>query len=353
VNRFYVNALCGAFVLSPLPAVAEDVANPCVAVSDDAARLQCYDARFGRAAQPDAGSAAAPAEPPAQPKPAEVAGAPTPDLVAPLPVGLSLSKIWELEPQDKGATFRLRLYKLNYLLPVQYSTSVNVAPHSPAAGHAVDSDLPIQSTEAKFQLSFKLKAWDNIIGDNGSLWFAYTQLSDWQVYNSRASAPFRSTDYEPEAILSFRLDQKVLGWRWRLINFGVVHQSNGDSLPLSRSWNRAYAQFGLERGDFSVLLRPWYRLPETRHQDDNPDIGQFLGSGDARVAYTHAGFSYSLLSRYSFSGHRGWLQADWAFPLRDALKGYLQVANGYGETLLDYNHSQTTIGVGILLLPWY
>ncbi|HTP40050.1 MAG TPA: phospholipase A [Steroidobacteraceae bacterium] len=73
------------------------------------------------------------------------------------------------------------------------------------------TQLPTPRTEAKFQFSFRLKAWDSIFGDNGTLWFACTQQSGWQVYNSQESAPFRSTDFEPEAILSFHTYAELFG----------------------------------------------------------------------------------------------------------------------------------------------
>ena len=149
-----------------------------------------------------------------------------------------------------------------------------------------------------------------------------------------------------------RTDADVLGWRWRVLNFGFVHQSNGRSDPLSRSWNRVYAQFGFERGNFTLLLRPWYRLPESASNDDNPDIRDYMGSGDLRLVYANAGHALSAEARYSFSGHAGGLKLEWAFPLVDQLKGYVQITSGYGESLIDYNHKQNTIGLGVLLLPW-
>jgi phospholipase A1 len=136
------------------------------------------------------------------------------------------------------------------------------------------------------------------------------------------------------------------------LNLGLVHQSNGRAAPLSRSWNRVYAQFGFERGNFTLLAQPWYRLSESAATDDNPDIQDYLGSGDLRLVYADAGHIYSALGRYSFSGRRGGLELEWAFPLIGPLKGYLQLTTGYGESLIDYNHSQTTIGLGVLLLPW-
>ena len=190
--------------------------------------------------------------------------------------------------------------------------------------------------------------------DNGDFWFGYTQQSNWQPYNGNdaVSAAFRETDYEPEAFLTLRTNIKVMGWRWRMLSLGFVHQSNGRELPLSRSWNRLYAQFGLERKNAALIVRPWIKQPEKTEQDDNPDIRQYMGSGDARLTYINEGHVYSILGRYSFSGQRGALQLDWAFPISGAFKGYVQIFSGYGESLIDYNPTQTVLGVGVLLVPW-
>lgn len=339
---------------APLAAVAADGA--CVKIDDDAQRLACYDRAAGRAAPPTAAHAPDAASQPNASPPAAAPNAaiePNPaQATPPTTSASSLSKLWELDVADKTRPFKLLPYKANYLLPVRYSTSVNNLPHSPNPNNTVTTPLDWDATEAKFQLSVRLKVADYLFGDNGAVWFGYTQQSNWQLYNAAESRPFRETNYEPEAILSFRTDADILGWRWRLLNFGLVHQSNGRSDPLSRSWNRVYAQFGLERGNFMLLIQPWYRLPESASRDDNPDIRDYMGSGEVRLLYANAGHALSAQARYSFSGHAGGLKLEWAFPLVDQLKGYVQLTSGYGESLIDYNHRQNTIGLGVLLLPW-
>jgi phospholipase A1/A2 len=35
------------------------------------------------------------------------------------------------------------------------------------------------------------------------------------------------------------------------------------------------------------------------------------------------------------------------------LRGYMEVFKGYGESLIDYNHNATYLGLGVSLLDWY
>ncbi len=167
--------------------------------------------------------------------------------------------------------FSIIPHKRNYLLPVTYNTHVNSEPFE-----ADDDDM--DRFEVKFQFSFKVPVWQNIIG-NADLWAAYTNLSFWQAYNEPFSSPFRETNHEPELFLTIENDTKILGLTNSLILIGLNHQSNGQGGTLSRSWNRLYLQFILDRGNFVMSFTPWYRFEEDREDDDNPDIDKYLGYG--------------------------------------------------------------------------
>ncbi len=328
------------------PARADTTADweGCSVIPADSERLACYD-RLARRPQPQPeADLAGPAQaaPPLSPAATQTA-ATEPKLLS------ALSNHWELDDAAKQGAFLFRPHHPTYFLPLKYSSAPN---STPLQGALTQPDLGLDSVETELQLSFKVKAMEGVFGyDKLDLWFGYTSVSFWQAYNDSISAAFRETNYEPEMMLVYRTDYSLGGFRGRFINLGLVHQSNGRPEELSRSWNRIYAQFGFERGNLALLVRPWYRIPESSDRDDNPEIEDYLGHGDLLAVYRKGRNAYSLLLRNNLkrSDNHGALKLNWSFPLYGRLKGYVQYFNGYGESLIDYNHKQQTFGVGVSL----
>ena len=251
------------------------------------------------------------------------------------------------ERETRANSFVIEPHRPNYILPLTYNWSVNRAPYEPYGDW-------LQPVEIKFQVSFKGPVYEDLFGDNGDLYFAYTQLSLWQAYNKSNSSPFRETNYEPEIFMQFDTDVPVLGLRNRLLLFGLVHQSNGRTEQFSRSWNRVYAEFILDRGRFALSIKPWYRFREPAETDDNPEIEKYLGPGEVRAFYEWKKFVLGLMLRSNFrpDNHYGAVQLEGSFPLTKKLKGYVQYFYGYGESLIDYDARTNRIGIGILLTDW-
>ena len=258
--------------------------------------------------------------------------------------GSSISNLWAIMP-----------HRQNYILLGNYNfSSMNEQPWEDFTGEDVD----LNNTEVKFQISFKFMLWENLFRKrtNGDLFFAYTQLAMWQLYNKDISSPFRDTNYEPEAFLAFDNDWQIFGFTNRVNLFGFAHQSNGRSEPLSRSWNRLYASFVFEKENFVSGLKVWYRIPEDAENDNNPDIEDYLGNFELRSIYKWNKQTFGLMWRNNLDidDNRGAVELSWSFPLpgTDRIKGYVQYFNGYGQCLLDYNASASTLGAGFLLTDW-
>ena len=267
-----------------------------------------------------------------------------------------LDRRWELSEESKLGVWNIRAYQPVYLLPAFWTSEKNEFPKSPNKNNTVTNKQDLSSTEAKFQLSFKTKALENVFGNNGDVWVGYTQSSRWQVFNSEASRPFRETNYEPEASLMFRTNYEILGLNARLLGVTLNHQSNGRSDPLSRSWNRVIFNLGFEKDNFALMLRPWYRIEEDAKDDNNPDIKDYIGRGDLTAFYRDGDNDFSLMLRHSLKGgdrSHGAVQFDWAFPIKGKLRGHFQLFDGYGESLIDYNHRATYAGIGVSLMNWY
>ncbi len=311
----------------------------CEALSDDATRLRCYDEAAGRT------------EPARNDERAGVYGEErSTELVEGAIQPTALSKRWELEPVTKHGVWVVQPYNQLFMLPVRYSDNPNNSPQSP--NHPLTFEEPVNNYEAEFQISFKIKMTQNLFGSHADFWFGYTQQSHWQVYNASISRPFRETNYMPELFVVVPTRYDLLGLTGRFIQMGFLHQSNGRENPFSRSWNRVYANFGFEHGNFALYVRPWYRIPERVDDDDNPDIHRYMGYGDVTAIYKWGKHEFSLLGRYNTATSNGAAQGTWSFPIQGRLTGFVKAFTGYGETLIDYNWRQTTIGVGIELIQW-
>jgi len=250
---------------------------------------------------------------------------------------------------DDRPIFQLSPHYPNYILPMSYNAKPNTEAFQEFAPGA-----ELDRFEVKFQISGKFKLLDDIYRDNWDLWLGYTQTAWWQLYNSDESAPFRETNYSPEMFTSYYSNVDILGLRLLQTDVGLIHQSNGRSELLSRSWNRLYANFQLTRGDFLLSIQPWYRIPESDEDDDNPNIEDYMGYGNYRLTYKDEGTLYSLLLRNNlkFDDNKGGIELSWAFPVYDIVKLYLQYYNGYGESLIDYDHYVNRISLGILIYEW-
>lgn len=353
----------------------------CAALTQDAAaRLACFDrwaaAQAGAssssvAATPPAASVAnsnpaAPASPAATPT-AALAAAPAARRDCDNPELSTLSRYWELEEASDCGTFGIRGYR-PISLSWARSSSVNTTPTSPSPGHT-GTYTPYSQSEMRVQLSIRTKIASGLLtGSEGSrrdsLWFGYTQQSQWQLFNGHISRPFRSTDHEPEIIYIHPFDTALPGgWNLRYLGLSAAHQSNGQSLPLSRSWNRGILMAGFEKGrDFTLTARAWQRLRESPSKDDNPDMADHIGRAElAGFWQKDAKNTFGLTVRHSLRRDaHGSVRLEWLRALGGGRSGdepsglrlHTQIFSGYGDSLLDYNQRRTVFSIGLSLVDF-
>lgn len=201
--------------------------------------------------------------------------------------------------QMLASSFNLYTYNENYFFPISYTSNI---------------DDGRKRTETKFQISVKKPISHNLLGLNESIYFGYTQTSWWQLY--APSSPFRETNYKPEvfAMIPYgKRDHTSL----KAIKIGFLHESNGQDIPKSESWNRVYGEGYFQLDNLFINPRVWYRIPENENEDDNPNIEKYLGYGDLNfiLPYKKHNFKLTLRNNLDFEGeNRGFTELNWTFP---------------------------------------
>ena len=348
----------------------------CQAIKDDAnAQLACFQqwaASQLPANTPPASMTTAPANPATGQPATQILLLPSLNTDAPdgKPIGCrntqysELSRYWELQRGTDCDTFAIRGYR-PISLAVVMSGGVNSSTDTA-------STLPYNHAETKIQLSVRtkiakglFKSGDSDEDDQDSLWFGYSQQSYWQLFNKDLSRPFRTTDHEPELIYIYP-HQIALpgGWNYRLSGLGLVHQSNGLSELLSRSWNRTYLMGAAEKvlgpeSSLRLQARIWDRLREPSGEDENPGIENYIGRAELNGTWQinkantlGVTLRHSLRSKARGSTRIDWMMAPTTSPTYTGLRYHVQLFSGYGDSLLDYNQRRNVLSLGLSLVDW-
>ena len=221
-----------------------------------------------------------------------------------------------------------------------------------------------EGLNVKFQLSFKFRVFQpenpasTAFLDN--LYFGYTQFSLWDL--GKESAPFRDTNYRPSLFYyrpSIDLPDGIQGGALTRLSFagGIEHESNGRDGDASRAINTVFVRptfhFG-DLNDYHWKFEPKLYAYLTR--TGNTDIAHYRGFGDFRVSYgAPNGWELAATLRKGTRKAYGSVDAQLSYPMSRIFSGtagylFIQYFNGYGESLLDYNHklgSQLRVGYSL------
>ncbi|MEA3383792.1 MAG: phospholipase A [Campylobacterota bacterium] len=226
-----------------------------------------------------------------------------------------------------------------------------------------DGEYERDSNEAQFQLSIKVPLYANFLNSGADLFSAYTQNSYWQVYNTDKSSPFRETNYMPELFMEWHPDKKFGDSTLTKARFALIHQSNGQDVGQSRSWNRTELFFLFQNQNIFYGLNIWDRWDEETKKDiaaiegdDNPELEDLVGNQKYFVKYK--GESINLMLSHQndileYNINKGNTKLDITFPsINSNFDFFIRVFDGYGESLVDYDIKIQRVSFGIMLSDW-
>lgn len=243
-------------------------------------------------------------------------------------------------------------------IPTAFQNFTNaISPYQPVYFDLGSKD----GLNARYQISLKYRFFTPKdptkpqFSDN--FYLGYTQTALWDLHSK--SRPFADTTYNPSFFWrKDKLWQPADGAWFTGLAAGVEHKSNGKSDADSRSLNNAFIQPEFNyRFDGGSTLTFAPRVKAYFLDKENPDYSDYAGFVDWKLRWEQDnGLVLSGLYQQGKQGrHTAQIEAAW--PLRRTflnMNGYLHVQyfNGYGETLLGYNHrSSPQVRVGLSLVP--
>ena len=236
----------------------------CAAVADDAARLACYDCAL----------VAPPAAPGALPAccghcvrfRACRAGSSGLDDTRPA----RAAGIWAAGGAEISAP---RPLQTGTWIPATYTDCVNQQPNSPSPAHQVNTPLwPAQPGGQVLMISLKALLGDHLLGTPASLWAA-TRSPRAGGSTTGPSRALPRDQPRARAMLLWPMQADIGGWKLRHGCWRSTTSPTALAAAVAQLEPRHRA-VALERGEWLLELRPWWRLrePVRRRQPRHPGL---------------------------------------------------------------------------------
>lgn len=254
------------------------------------------------------------------------------------------------------------------------------SPEAPNDSTSTEATIPVEIEKASkemfgidpknkfslYQPSYFILGRDNLklqfsakyrVAKTYNLYLAYTQTMFWSIFET--SAPFDDINYNPEIFYRFfDYEDNFL----RSVDLGILHTSNGEDEPKSRSFNRAFLKtnFITAVGRHSILGD--FKLQHIYSKSaDNNDIVEYMGYWELKLTFTHLlthgtqrldaeyrVFAGKKIINFDKGGHEfGLVYRLGSENFNPAF--YVQYYTGYAESLLHYNQKVSQARAGLLL----
>jgi phospholipase A1 len=215
-------------------------------------------------------------------------------------------------------------------------------------GIPVNKAISQHTADAKFQISVCQRLTKTALPFNSFLMLTYTQKSFWNIYAK--SSPFGDNNYNPGFVLA-----KPLIYKNQLIGMATLsleHESNGKDTTESRTWDYlALSDIYFFNASFSVQAKIWAGIMGK----DTDDLLKYRGYGLLALNYRSLNDKFwcsAIISpRDKFKSFNTQLEVNFKLSRKENQYFFLQWYNGYGESLLEYNHHTSMLRVGICIKP--
>ncbi|MDT0676409.1 phospholipase A [Autumnicola musiva] len=215
-------------------------------------------------------------------------------------------------------------------------------------GVPMDEKISRETSDVKYQISFKQLLTRKTLPLDTYLFLTYTQTAFWTIYAK--SSPFEEINFNP----GIGLGKPLYNKEDKLMAMGYLqyeHESNGRDSIYSRSWNRLSLSFEAAlNARTTVRIKGWFPF---RYKEDNPEILDYLGLGEINLSYQLQPEKWILDVRLQkgLDDWKGSVRAQIFYNLFRASNQYLMFEwyNGYGESLISFKDFRSIVRIGYVI----